>query len=525
MTMQMQRWTPPTGVGVREVGSVVCGFLDVVSTSMGRETHYNTLDAQQAAEIASHQRMLALDRGLYGLLLLMPGNLDRARQLGLRTLLSVPANGGVSMLSAAQERAVLVRLFEDLPPHRLLNVILSFRTGDEALGIRKTSGGRTRRLVLGTLLGSRKLELWSVKYRRKMREALTHAWGRRMATTLRLILSKGSRDEREERIVHKHVARYRGDNAVDTVLECVAFVLEASRTYTLPLLVARDQARSDLEAGARLPPEVLEGIRSVFHVDTPHGKVLELCCRSGAMSQNQRRLTQRGAAKAGVEVTWDPTRERDAVKLLLYAYERGMSNAVSRQLDRLASRAAAALPVRHEHVGVLLDASASMAGTGLQKLRPLAAAVTLCAVMERCGSRATVAYAGGEVRDDLLRPAGATDLARPLVELLRARPDAIYVISDGYENAPAGRFAEVIEACRRARIELPPVLHLNPVLAAEVHGVRELCPRDDEVLTLPASNPNALGLGMLRALLQSDPVQGVELLLDRVVRKERRLLS
>lgn len=525
MTMQMQRWAPRAGVEQQEVGRVVCGFLDVASTSMGRETHYNTRDEQQAAELSAHRELLALDRGLYALLMLLPGSLDRARQLGLRTLLSEPDQGTRSLLNDRQELEILTRLSAELPPHRLLNVVLSFRTGDERLGVRKTSGGRMKRLVLRTLLGSRRLELWSVKYRRKMREALTHAWGRKMATTLRLVLSKPEWSEREQSILDKHVLKHRGGNEPSAVLECVAFVLEAQRGYTLPLLSAVGAAREDLEAGSRLPPEVLEGIRSVFHADIPHARVLELTARSGAMTQTQRRKVQKSAAKAGVQVAWDPSRERDAVKLYLYAFEQGMSEAIAARLDALAQSSVASFPARYQSIGVLLDASASMAGTDEQKLRPMATALALRDMLRHTSAHARVVLAGGVEDGGLVRPGGCTDLASGLVSLLGEGLDAIYVVSDGYENAPAGRFAEVIDACRRARIEVPPVLHFNPVLAAEAKGVRELCPRDPGVPTLPASNPGALGLGMVRGLLQSDPVKGVNVLVERILQAERRLSS
>ena len=115
-------WTP-RGVTAEQAGRVVGAFLDTASTSFGRATHYNTRAEQQAAELAVHHAMLALDRDLYALLLLVPGCTDRARQLGLRGLLGTPGDRDDGLLNAADERTLLARLVNGLPPQRLLRAL------------------------------------------------------------------------------------------------------------------------------------------------------------------------------------------------------------------------------------------------------------------------------------------------------------------------------------------------------------------------------------------------------------------
>jgi hypothetical protein len=87
-----------------------------------------------------------------------------------------------------------------------------------------------------------------------------------------------------------------------------------------------------------------------------------------------------------------------------------------------------------------------------------------------------------------------------LVRALAAGPDLV-VISDGYENAPAGRTAEVLEAARRLGVATP-VVQLSPVLSAEVAGVRTVA---DGVPALPVHRPDALELAWVRLLLDVDP--------------------
>ena len=69
------------------------------------------------------------------------------------------------------------------------------------------------------------LEFWAVKYREKLRVALTHAWGRRTASILRSVLAESTEDrtEKESQIVRQNVTRFVRDDAVGRVEQCSAF--------------------------------------------------------------------------------------------------------------------------------------------------------------------------------------------------------------------------------------------------------------------------------------------------------------
>ena len=67
--------------------------------------------------------------------------------------------------------------------------------------------------------------------------------------------------------------------------------------------------------------------------------------------------------------------EHDAVRLYLYAYEMGMTEAIAEALAKKAHDAAKKVRLPYANIGVLLDASASMAGSSEQKLRPIATAI------------------------------------------------------------------------------------------------------------------------------------------------------
>ena len=507
-TRTLDIWTPSNGTHPIEAGKVVTSFLDTATTSMGRATHYNSRTEQQAAELASHAALMGLSRDLYAVLLALPGTTDRAIQVGMKSLLSTPRNGKVEFLDSAQERAVLYHLIQALPAQRMLKLIDAFRVGSEELGLKKANNARTRKLILRSLLGSNRLQLWVVKYRSKVQRALTHAWGKKKTSFLRSVLSKDGRrrNAKERGILKTEIARYSGDKAFKTACECVGFALGVRERLTLPLLKAFEAAKSDLSAGAKLPIEVLEGIRSTFHKDVPKDTILRVAKN---LTTGQKMQVQKRAKAAGVEVRMDPTKY-DAVRLYLYAFECGLDDAITAALDIKARKAAESFPARYGKVGILVDASASMAGDKTQPLRPMAATLALRDMLQHVGQTTETKYVGGQM-GELVRPMGDTALADGLVEVLTSEPEAVFVLSDGYENSPSGRFAEVMSAVREIGVETP-VYHLNPVFAAESSGVRELAPNNG-VPTLPAKSPEALGTSILRGLIETDPVRGINALM------------
>lgn len=488
-------WVPKGDVPA--LASAALAFLDTASTAFGRATAYNDRQTAEDAELAVHDALLSQDRHLYAMLLTLPGVTDRARQVGVKNLLGVPGD-----LDLETERAVLARLVAELPATRVFKLFVALRAGDDEAGIHRANNARTRKLILRVILGSPKLELWAVKYRTKMAESLTHAWGVRATSIVRAILTRASDSwtSKEQAIVRKAIDRFARD--VDTARACVAFVLRAPTPPTLPLLRAYGEAKTDLSAGRRLPLEVLEGIRSTFHKDVESATLIELT--KGTMTAAQRMSVQR---RAEVDVRMDPT-EYDAVRLYLYAFEMGMARELLAALMDKAKKAAGALRLGYARIGVLLDASASMAGSREQPLRPMATALALRDVLAHAAD-ATIVRCGGDADGVLVRPSGATSLAEGLVELLAAGVDAVFVLSDGYENRPAGRFAEVVAAIRSMDVHTP-IFHLNPVFAAEAGGVRSLA--GEGVATLPVRAPEALGLAFVRGLLAAEPRRGLDAL-------------
>lgn len=479
-------------------------FLDTAATATARATFYNTRAEQEAAIESVHRELFELDRGVYAACLMLPGLTDFSRQHGLTRLLS-SAQASAGWMTAPQESAVLRGLLRSLPPQRMLKTFGMLRKG-------RVNNGRTRRLMLSAVLGTDKLEFWSVKYRRKLETALVHAWGRRMASIMRAILAKpvAERTDREQQIVRQQLGRF-VTGEIARVEQCVRFILGDEEGLTLRCLAAYRDAKSDLGKGRVLPFETLEGLRSRFHRHRTSEDVLKLT--KSQLTTGQKLGLQRKAQAASVAIEFDPT-QYDAVQLYVYAYEMGLTDEIRDGLKRKAASVAARLPVRFEHAGILLDVSASMMGHETQAMRPISVALALRDVLAEAAERSTIVTSDGRVAPtaELIEPAGDTSLSAGLITLLKREPDVVFVLTDGYENAPAGRFAEVIRVVRQMGIETP-IHQFSPVFAAESRGIRSL---SAAVPGLPVSKPESIGLGLLKALFESDIERGVAALMELV---------
>lgn len=477
-----------------QIAEVFSRFIDAGTTATNRATFYNSVKEQEAALEAIHDEMFSFDRGVYSLCLILPGLTDYSRQLGMVKLLSSPSQDRKSVLNDVSEFEVVSSIAKSLPPQRMIKAILKLKN-------ERVNNSRTRRIIFRELLLSPKLEFWSVKYRRKLRDVLRHLMGARTAGILKSILSK-RRDiwnEKEKSIVRRKVERFIPlEYAPGPILECVSFILGNENEVSLKLLRAFVEAKTDLEAGRELPFEVLDGIRSRYHKDRKRAEALEMTRRK--MSEGQKMALHRSAKKEGVKINFDPSKQ-SSLKLYLYAYEMGMTDEISKALVKKAEEVSRELPLRLGKISVLIDTSASMAGSGSQKLRPIASSLAVRDVLAEVGEEVKMLTSTGKptLAGELLKPGGETYLASSLVGLLKEKPEVVFVITDGYENAPAGRTAEVVNiASRFSRI---PIIQLSPVMASEAGGLRALSP---EISTMPVADPRAIPLAMLKAAFAID---------------------
>ena len=482
----------------------IMALMNLSGVDMNRATHYNTKEELEIARQQLHKSVFVVDRSIYGCLFCLPGITDFARQKAVTAMLANSWNNNSNgALNIDHEWKIIEYLVSSLQANKMINLFVDLKET-------RVNNTRTRKIIMQKILNSKALGLWSLKYRRKLRTIFEHVWTTKKASVIKSILSEKFEDYtlKEKRILHTYIGHYLDSKAdVPLILKYISFILgnRDNNTISYPLASAFMKARKDLKDGKKIPKEVLEGIRSTYHKEIPHGQVLELT--KDIMTTKQKRLVQKSAKKAGVKIEFDPM-NYPMVDLYIYGFEMGWSDNIVKALKIKAEKSASVLPFYFDHIGILIDDSQSMSGSEDQKLRPMAVTLATRDLLFYTGDKATILTSSGQKSEvgQLIKPGGETDISESFLKILESDPDSIFIISDGYENAPAGRFAEVLMLVRKIGCTVP-IYHINPVGAAESKvAMRQL---DKDISPLPISNPQTIGLTLFKAMLETDPKSGL----------------
>jgi hypothetical protein len=435
--------------------------------------------------------------------------MDFSRMKAVRVLLGNNWNlYNQSVLTMPEEMKAIKFMANGIQTNRMFKLMASM--ADDRINNSRTK----KQLMMKTLIESPNFELWAVKYRSKVKKILTHVLGNRRTSIIKSVLFRAFGDgamkwtNKEKDILNQY-----GLNE-HRIMEIVGFVLgnKQSRAY-LPsnkLLRAYSDAKTDFEAGKKLPKEVLEGIRSTYHKDLKTSKdTLEAVTKSGSITQKQRMQVQAEAEKKGVKVKWDPTKQ-DLVSLFVYAFERGLDNKVGDAINQKAKRIAQTLPIRYESIGIVIDDSFSMSGSKEQPLRPMAVARALERTIANVANEHFTKTSSGRpfALFPLQKPSGSSDIATPLAELLmNEKTSAFFIISDGFENAPAGRTDELLHLKSKLG-DNRPVYQVNPVASAKaIKSVRTL---SSIAPSIAAGKPEELTTTLITSMFAVDPKKAIQ---------------
>lgn len=497
---------------VKKLAQHSLALINFSTLDNNRATHYNTMEALEEARSKAHSDVFSLDRSIYGCVFMLDGITDFSKQVAIQTLLDeARGEGSRAILSAQQEKEMLANMTLSLPTNRMMNLYGNLRA-------KKVNNARTRRMILGPLLNSGAIDLWSVKYRKKVRVAIEHAIGKRRTGIIKSILLKKTRSDLENAILRDNLLKYvAADTNTEHLLECLSFVLGndkyANKKFKIPIIKAFYDAREDFSKGTLLPMEVLEGIRGTYHKDLKQEVVLKTAKTS--MTTKQKKLVQKKAEKVGVKVEFDPMKY-SMIDLYIYAFENGWTKEIATALDRKAKALSEKLPFKFGSIGIIVDDSKSMYGSETQALRPIAAALATADMLRNCATESHLVTTSGRPIEygNLIFPSGETNIAKSLIKMLKTAKDAIFILSDGYENAPAGRVAEVVEIASKIGVNTP-VYHLNPVAAAtDSAGLRTF---GAGIQAVPLPSPDAFGNLIFKTLLETDPRRGLLALLGSVL--------
>jgi len=491
---------------LRNLGKRIKTTISLFSTDMNRATHYNTKDELTAMSEKEHRNMFSLDRTIYGCIACLPGTTDISKMKVVTNLLGIKWNPGsdfqvnTPILTMEQERLIIDYLVSTLPSNRMINLFSSFK--DNCV-----NNSRMRKTVLPFILNSTNFGWWAIKYRKKLKIVLSHCWGKKMTSVITTILGKSAKTSKEEDILNTSIGNYLvGADVVkhDSVKESLCFILSVNFNFTNPLFINFHAAKTDFSKAKGLPKEIIEGIRATYHPTLDKAETLKVA--KSSMTTKEKRLVQNQSLKAGVDIKWNP-HAQPLVELLIYGFKMGFTNEIHEAIEGKAFKAAQALPFNYERIGIICDDSFSMSGSEDQKLKALAITYATVEMLKHVGNSTVVSSTSQRRVSYSNKPVGETNLAKPLISLLKHDLDAIFVVSDGYENAPEGRFGEVLKIARDKIGVDTPVYHFNPVGSAESKVALKRLSND--VLLTPVTNPEKMGLSLFKTMIAVDPKQGI----------------
>jgi hypothetical protein len=369
--------------------------------------------------------------------------------------------------TAAGRRQILTAL-RALPAAEAVRVL-------DVLCARRVNRRRARELGLAFLLGHEQLCELAATRRQRLVRLLKHFLGERTWSSVRRALASATPEA--QAFLRAAVLRHAADE--DAARQALCFLAGVSCGFTEPHLVKSAAARQALEQGEGLPRETLLGLRGIFHRQAPVSKVRSLSATAPRAERQDGPLT--ALCKEAL---------RDGVQMR-HGFE----------LPTHLERVRAALPALAGRLAVVLDLSASAASSGERSHHPAALGLALTHVLRECVAGLSVHPVGGTASLDecpFPAPQGETDLATAVLAAAREEPDAILIVTDGYENVRPGDVDAVVRGLRRLDRQLP-VYQVVPLFTpAEDLSRRRL---SEAVPVLPVSHEAGVGELLARVLL------------------------
>ena len=242
----------------------------------------------------------------------------------------------------------------------------------------------------------------------------------------------------------------------------------------------------------RLPLTIAIGFNNKFHHVDQKSFLEKIKSR---MTTQEKLLLQEKAKKEEVEIKIDFSKY-DLRKLLLYLRVAEKKPEEIEFIIRKAIRKITKnISFRFNKIRVVLDNSASSYGSEERKYHPIATAQAISMVLNEL-SEDFKEYRTYESNDLLAPCVGASNLAIPLIKALKDKPEAVFILSDGYENQPAGACEQVIKIFKEKfdKEDKIKIYHFGTTFAAETEKVRSL---GESIQSVGIQNIEEIGIALL----------------------------
>lgn len=490
---------------LREYGKAVVQGLELSSGARSTSTYYHSKAEQIAAVRKKVDELYQVDKSIPLLLASMTDSTYFFRQEVLRKELSSGyANGPQSLVAPSEwldgnmQEAMINSIIQEMPFTYVLRFFVSLK--DARINNRRTQS----KMINWTVANINDFSV--VKYRGKMRTILKHALGVKgfdsIVRNVRLYLSG---DLHDANMLERKLFKY-SSLSNEVLAKLILHIAHKGRPemyrsmkFTKAFYEACDPSSTDefFEAAAVLDHTVALGVistgrKAIFSdMRDSDGKVLDtvkakLLAKSKVITDDQKirtkRLQERVGGKSRKDIDYSKVQTESLYK----------TKGVATQKKQRAKEDRISLP--YTRIGVIQDVSLSNQGGKDSANTPAVIIEHTVAVLKESAANVTVAQT----------PKNQTDLSAPFIEIIDQDADveAIFVLSDGYENFPyEGCFNDLVGRFnKRGNVQ---VIHCSPYVSAEMKAQARTI--GSNVTSMAINKPSQIQTQMETRLLDFNP--------------------
>lgn len=443
-------------------------FLNTAMTSTLQEEYYTKSDEQTKKVLKIHDELLQKHRDVYGISVLLPIN-NIQQSLIIKNLIK---NSEVPQKAKDWENNLVLDTLRRMPTNRAYKTF-------HILMKSKINNARLKWLARQFIRERKSNILFdAVKYRKHLKNMVIHNH-----IDLKKIVKLPGAEDLERFLFGKDLKKIK---------------------YTL----YKDylKAKKDKEAVFKLPYSVAEGFKNLHKIsDEEFMKKIK-----GQMTTAEKRRAQGRAEKAGVKIEFDLSRESPInIQKFLRSDKapRVVDEKAINNFEKACKREARKLfeYFDFKNVKILVDNSGSMYGSEEKKYHPVAVAEASANVLKYLSEETELVAAPNKMKF-LMEPYGESNIAEAILKILKGidieKDNLIIIISDGYENAPAGLSNQILVTFKKKldKKEKTMIIHLNPVFAPEAEDLKKL---SEAIQTYGIRDTKQLFLILLLAIVRN----------------------
>ena len=379
--------------------------------------------------------------------------------------------------------SMLAQLYA-MPVSKTLSIV-------EVIRDRRINRNRARDLVLAFLLGHEQFPILAATKRQRTIRLLKHALGERTWSSVKRFLNESS--EEGEAFLQRELFRYAWNGDIKRAREVLNFLAaqypQMDRDSIRDRLVASTSVAAEGYTRTSERPNELtarkrrgysrnasrKNVNNSSHVDATSARTdgpLTVFYKEAFFEQEKSRASIAAPAPAMPE----PVRREGPFAVLYEAFAHLFTSEATKQTsspghqnkgddvqenkmlaaeqtlpDGLAA-SVALMPFIQGRLEIVLDLSSSMASSGERLYHPIALALALTRLLQERVQDVSLRYVGSSTPFNgasLPLPQGGTDIATALLAAACHKPQAILIISDGYENMRQGDTACVVQGLRQ----------------------------------------------------------------------------